>query len=406
MNATPAHPVIPLQAFAPAQLKEELAVAQAPAPQEGDALRAKAEDAVRQLLAINPTDLEEKRGGTTAVETMGADLQIAATRRSKMLQQTIGKLGESAADGGPVAQSLMQLQGKVEELDPNRFDFSTHWLRRAIGALPFVGTPAARYFSRYQSAESVIGNIVTSLETGRDQLKRDIVTLEDDQQHLAQVSQALQQTIGFAQIVDRLLTAKVENEMVADDPRTAFVKEEILFPLRQRIMDLQQQLLVTQQGVLTLEVIKRNNKELIRGVSRALGVTVNALQIAVTLALGLANQRIVLEKIEVVNKTTDQLIGENAARLRTQGAEIHKQAASAQLSIEVLKQAFGDINAAIADIARFRQEALPAMAQSILEMDTMTQEAAKTVAKMAEAKEVEKHYGLEVPGEEDWRWTR
>ncbi|HLF98709.1 MAG TPA: toxic anion resistance protein [Methylococcaceae bacterium] len=396
MNAIVAVAEKPLQVFAPAQLKQELTLPEDLTPAEDKELRAKAEEAVKQLLEIDPSDLEEKNSGVAAVETMAADLQKMSGRRSNMLQQTIGTLARTGEDGGPVANSLVDLQNKVEELDPNKFDFSSNWVRRALGSLPFVGTPISQYFARYQSAESVISNIVASLEKGRDQLKRDIITLEDDQKHLHQLAEALRKVIAYAQMVDKVLSEKLDNELTADDPRTAFIKEEIQFPLRQRIMDLQQQLVVTQQGVLTLEVIKRNNKELIRGVTRALGVTINALQIAVTLALALANQRIVLEKVEAVNKTTDQLIAENAAKLRTQGVEIHKQAASAQLSMEVLKQAFADITAAIDDIARFRQEALPTMAKSILEMDSMTAQAAESIHKMDEAKKVEKHYGLEI----------
>jgi len=396
MNAIVAVAEKPLQVFAPAQLKQELTLPEDLTPAEDKELRAKAEEAVKQLLEIDPSDLEEKNSGVAAVETMAADLQKMSGRRSNMLQQTIGTLARTGEDGGPVANSLVDLQNKVEELDPNKFDFSSNWVRRALGSLPFVGTPISQYFARYQSAESVISNIVASLEKGRDQLKRDIITLEDDQKHLHQLAEALRKVIAYAQMVDKVLTEKLDNELTSDDPRTAFIKEEIQFPLRQRIMDLQQQLVVTQQGVLTLEVIKRNNKELIRGVTRALGVTINALQIAVTLALALANQRIVLEKVEAVNKTTDQLIAENAAKLRTQGVEIHKQAASAQLSMEVLKQAFADITAAIDDIARFRQEALPTMAKSILEMDSMTAQAAESIHKMDEAKKVEKHYGLEI----------
>ena len=62
------------------------------------------------------------------------------------------------------------------------------------------------------------------------------------------------------EISDALNKAKVNN----DDPdRISFVSEEILFPLRQRIMDMQQMIVVNQQGIIAIEVIRRNNKELI-----------------------------------------------------------------------------------------------------------------------------------------------
>jgi uncharacterized protein YaaN involved in tellurite resistance len=351
---------------------------------------------VEKLLKIDPADIREKQEGAEAIESMAADIQKMSARRSGMLRETIQTLAKTGEDGGPVANALVELQTKVEELDPNRFDFSAGWLRRALSSLPFFGSPLARYFARYQSADAVISSIVASLEKGRDQLKRDIITLEDDQRHMHKLSEALRQTVAYAQMVDQVLTEKVDNDLLSDDPRTPFIKEELQFPLRQRIIDLQQQQLVAQQAILTIEVIKRNNKELIRGVSRALGVTVNALQVAVTLALALANQRIVLQKIETVNRTTENLLAETSAQLKTQGTAIHKQAASAQLSMDTLRQAFSDVQAAIRDITGFRHEALPKMAESILEMEGMIRTTSEAIAKMEEGRKAADRYGLEI----------
>jgi uncharacterized protein YaaN involved in tellurite resistance len=145
---------------------------------------------------------------------------------------------------------------------------------------------------------------------------------------------------------------------------------------------------VNQQGVLSIDLIMRNNVELTRGVDRAINVTVSALQVAVTLALALANQRITLEKVQAVNVTTDRLIAETAKNLRTQGTEIHKMAAGTSLNIETLKQSFADIRAALDDVSRFRQEALPQMAQAIVELDKLSDEAGKAIANMDNARKV------------------
>ena len=83
------------------------------------------------------------------------------------------------------------------------------------------------------------------------------------------------------------------------------------------------------------------------------------------------------------------MIANTAKRLRTQGAEIHKQASSTQLSIDTLKQAFADINAAMEDIAQFRQKALPQMAQSVLEMNKLNEQAEESIIRMEEARKAE-----------------
>ena len=158
--------------------------------------------------------------------------------------------------------------------------------------------------------------------------------------------------VALAQALDASVVDKLATEIGPDDPRRQFVEEDILFALRQRTLDLQQQLAVNQQGVLAIEIIIRNNRELVRGVDRALDVTISALQVAVTVALALAHQRIVLDKIEAINTTTSAMIAGTAERLKTQGTQIHQQASSTMLDMEALKGAFADIDAALDEISR------------------------------------------------------
>lgn len=189
----------------------------------------------------------------------------------------------------------------------------------------------------------------------------------------------LEKSIKIGQAMDQKVCYLLDRDLASDDAKKKFVEEELLFPLRQRIMDLQQQLAVNQQGVIAAEIIVRNNKELIRGVHRALNVTVTALEVAVTTALALADQKIVLEKVNALNTTTDNLIAGNARRLKEQGAEIQKQASSTSINVETLELAFADIRSALDDISTFRREALPEMASSIVEMDRLTTDAEKSI---------------------------
>jgi uncharacterized protein YaaN involved in tellurite resistance len=199
---------------------------------------------------------------------------------------------------------------------------------------------------------------------------------------MRQITLQLEQVIRLGQLIDQKLEYALERDLANDELRKEFVRSELIFPLRQRLIDLQQQLAVTQQGVMAMELIIRNNKELMRGVDRAENVTVYALQVAVTVALALAHQKVTIDKIEAINRTTSDLISHTAEQLRTQGAEIHKQASTAQLDMESLRTAFVNIQAAMDDISRFRREALPQMAKVILEMDRMTAEAEQSIRKM------------------------
>ena len=356
-------------------------------------MEAAAEKVVSHLFSVDVQNETAKITAVNSVETMGLRVQQEASRRSQMLKQPIAVLAKNSEDGGPVAKSLLDLRDHVEDLDPNKYDFSVSGLRRLLGSIPGVGSPIRRYFSRFQSSEAVIDNIVSALEKGGEQLKRDNITLSDDQKHFRELATKLANAVAFGQLVDAKLTEKLY-ELLKEDPLYSFIEQELLFPLRQRIMDLQQQQAVAQQAVLTVEVIIRNNKELIRGVQRALNVTVSALSTAVTLALALENQRITLEKVQKVNEVTNDLIAGTAAKLRTQGVEIHKQAASTMLDMEVLKKAFNDITAALDDIEHFRSDALPAMQKSISEMDLANIENAERIQSLVKGRESQSKMGV------------
>ena len=351
-------------------------------------LEEKARQFADALIDPDSSDFEAQDEMKAAINDMGRELQRKAGRQSKMLQQPIKDLSKHGEDGGPVANALVELKMEVEELDPNRFDFSAGWVTRMLGMIPGIGSAMKRYFSRYESAQTVIDAIIHSLEEGREQLKRDNVTLSEDQRGMRELSLKIERQVMLAQLLDQKLQYKLDREIPVDSPKSRFVQEELIFPLRQRIMDLQQQLAVNQQGVISIEIIMRNNKELVRGVDRAINVTISALQVAVTVALALANQKIVLDKINALSQTTSDLIAGTAATLKTQGTAIHTQASQSMLQMDSLKSAFADINSAMDEISRFRREALPKMAESILEFDQLTAQGEATIERMEKAKQV------------------
>jgi len=104
----------------------------------------------------------------------------------------------------------------------------------------------------------------------------------------------------------------------------------------------------------------------------------------------------VLDKIEAVNTTTSNLMRGTAARLKTQGVEVHKQASRGMLDMQALKDAFGDIHAALEDISTFRQQALPEMAKNILELDNLTRHASVTIQRMQDGNRARPEITIEV----------
>ena len=147
-------------------------------------------------------------------------------------------------------------------------------------------------------------------------------------------------------------------------------------------MDMQQMIVINQQGIVSLNVIRRNNKELIRGVSRAKNVTVTALRTGVMVASALYDQKIVMDKINILNETTGNIIESTSHMLREQGSAIQKQSAETMISPDILKNSFAEAIAAIQEVSAYKEQALPKMKETIIMFSDMANEGQKVVDKI------------------------
>jgi uncharacterized protein YaaN involved in tellurite resistance len=130
-------------------------------------------------------------------------------------------------------------------------------------------------------------------------------------------------------------------------------------------MDMQTMIAVNQQGVMTTEMVIRNNKELIRGVERAKDMTIPAFRNSLMIASALINQKNVLKKIQKLNEITEKIIIGNSEKLKEQGPEIQKLAMQASISVEAIETAFANVMEALDSISTFKQDALSNMKVTI-----------------------------------------
>ncbi len=156
-----------------------------------------------------------------------------------------------------------------------------------------------------------------------------------------------------------------------------------MFYTRQRTTDLLTQMAVTVQGYLALDLVKKNNVELVKGVDRASTTTVSALRTAVTVAQALTNQRLVLEQITALNTTTanDDRIDRRAAQEPDPPRSTSRRR-RATIPLETLQRAFQNIYDTMDTIDRFKVEALGNMKQTV---DTLGREVEKSRGYIARA---------------------
>jgi len=341
-------------------------------------IKKQAEANATEIMALDLEQLDEKRKMLKTIDEFAIDTLQNSARKNSLLQTTVGKLSKGGEDGSVISNSLADLHREIKDLDPSLLDFTKE------GFLGKIFNPIRRYFAKYERADGVIKDVITSLDKGKEILKNDNTTLDLEEDILRELTKKLNMELNLGLTMDEEITRQIEEAKAKneDEDKIRFVTEEILFPLRQRIMDMQQMVVVNHQGIVAMEVIKRNNKELIRGVDRAKTVTITALRTAVMVASALYNQKIVLRKIELLNETTSNLISSTGRMLKEQGAAIQKQATESTINPEVLKQSFQDTIAALEDISTFKQQALPKMQETVAQFRIMAEEGEREIARL------------------------
>ena len=324
------------------------------------------------------TNPQERDSIIKPLDNFGLGEMTKSASHNELLATRFVDLTKGGKDADNIGEKLLELNKQVKDLDPSGIDFTKK------GFLGSLMNPVRKYFAKYEKAEGAIANIVDSLDKSSQILQNDNVTLQNEEDYLREVTNKLLADIELGKKMDESIEAQIQKAQIdgIDEDKISFVQEEVLFPLRQRIMDMQQMIVVNQQGIVSLNVVRRNNKELIRGVRRAKNVTVSALRTGVMVASALYDQKIVMDKINILNKTTEDIIQTTSHMLKDQGAQIQKQSAETMISPEVLKQSFAEAIQAIEDVSNYKIQALPKMKESINVFSEMANDGQKVVEKI------------------------
>jgi uncharacterized protein YaaN involved in tellurite resistance len=285
---------------------------------------------VADLLARDLSTSPARDAAAALVDGLGSEARAVAARVTRLLDAPVEDLTREAGDSGDVALALAALHDEVDRLDPAGIDLAPGPLRRAWARLSGAGSPVEQYLARVAQSRGALEHVVTSLRRGRDQLRRDTVTVEADQAELLAATDLLTGQVALAGAVDRELSGALDGP-AADHPHRDVLRDDLLFAVRRRLLDLQQQLAVTQQGVLALGLVQRNTRELGHGVDRALDVTVAALNVAVAVAA-----------------TPD-----------------HARTAAALARVETLRSAFAEVGRALSEVDRHRERTAPALSGAV-----------------------------------------
>jgi uncharacterized protein YaaN involved in tellurite resistance len=308
-----------------------------------------------------------------AIHNLGdADIRASAAVSNRLLDRPAAAMSSGPFDSkSQISTSLVKLRRTVEDLDPTQqglFGKKNLW-----GTLPF-GNTLRDYFHKYESSQRNLDAIIQSLYAGQDELEKDDASLEQEKANIWAIKGRLEQYIYMAAALDNQVSGKIQQLQATAPDRAKQLQEDVLFYVRQKRQDLLTQLAVNTQGYLAMDLVKKNNIELIKGVDRATTTTVSALRTAIIVAQALNNQKLVLNQINALNTTTSNLIESTSELLKQQSGQVYEQAANSTIQLEKLQQAFENIYTSMDAIDTYKVQALANMQKTI---DALTGEVQK-----------------------------
>ncbi len=331
-------------------------------------LRSRADAFAQELAALdaNSPAFTEK---IDAITSMGdQEMRASASVSNRMLDRpaaalNAGKGGRGGDAQSRVAGTLLELRQTVTELDPNRADLTG--AKKVLKFLP-GGDKVQRYFARYESAQTQLNAIIKSLESGQDELRKDNASIETEKANMWATMGKLGEYNELAGALDAAVESKIAQlESAGQTKQAEALKADALFPIRQRRQDIMTQMAVAVQGYMALDLVRRNNIELIKGVDRAQTTTIAALRTAIIVSQALSRQKLVLEQVTALNATTSDLIERTSEQLRIQGGQINQQAASSTIEVAKLQAAFDNVFATMDALDTFRAQANDSMAATV-----------------------------------------
>ena len=339
------------------------------------ALEEKVEGFVAELIALDAASPEFGKKVDQITGMGRKEIATAAGMSNRFLDRPVRAMDQESG----VGKDLSELRRTVEDLDPGRKGKLTP--RKLFGIIPF-GNSLKRYFDSYTSAQGHISAILARLASGKDELLMDNAAIDVERVKLWEAMGKLEQMVHIARTLDDRLEEEAASLDHTDPAKAKAIRETALFYVRQRAQDLLTQMAVTVQGYLALDLVKKNNVELVKGVDRASTTTVGALRTAVTVAQAMTNQRLVLAQITSLNETTAVIIDSTGKLLRDNTAKIHEQAASSTIPMETLQRAFQNIYDTMDAVDTFKVKALASMKQTV---DVLTTEVEKSKGYIARA---------------------
>ena len=295
-----------------------------------------------------------------AIDHLGERDFIATSAMSgRVLDRRFGAMNGLLAVKAPLARQLAELRKSAARLDPGTIKLGSR--RSAHDEVAEID----RYFERFSKAQPHLESLLASLTEGRLALEQDNAAILSEQASLATEMETLRQYAFLAGRLDEELTARIAGaeDVRAGAPaaeRVNSLRLDVLPIVRRRRREILTQLSIVMQGYAALRIVEDDNAEVIRAVASTISTTTAALRTAVMVANAAASHRLALEQLDAARLAASALSGHAAA--------LEAGVTGPEGRVAMLREAWGEVYAALDRVDAQKAQALRAIAQADREL--------------------------------------
>ena len=266
-----------------------------------------------------------------------------------------------AKDSGYVGELLGELLTNVKGFEPESSG------RGFLKKLPLVGHLVVKVETVMQGYEKVsvqVEKVKTSLQKARMLMMKDVMTLDTLFAKNLEYFKTLELYIRAGeekmQEMREVTLPKLRAQAAASsDPMAAQVVsdfESFVERFEKKVHDLKISKTISIQTAPQIRLIQHNDKVLIDRVQSAIYNSIPLWKNQMVIALGLANQKKVLEVQHSVNEMTNDLLRKNAEMLKIGTIETAKESERSIVDIETVRKVNDDLVTTIEETLKIQQE--------------------------------------------------
>mgnify|MGYP002753849392 FL=1 len=329
---------------------------------------------------LTSIDQSVSAGITADIDSMGmAEAKEIALSSNNLMNRQLKELDNSSVkENKKVVKSLMDMENKIVELNPAKAGIN--WddpLRggRIFGIkLPFIGDKLQKYIQKTRDASQYIEMVNKELDEGSRIIRESIGEIDLEKQKNLEITMRSNEYLYLnSAIVKKVESRMIENKL--NDKEKELVTEVILYPLEQKKSDLNTQIHVAITSYYGLDVIQKNNKELLRGVQRCQMVALPALNTSITMASALADQKNVHGTVGAINQTAEEMLNNVSTMVSSQSQQIQKSAQSETIKRKSIMDNYKKIEDALKKTSEYRLQAHAALKKDNEKMEELTKNA-------------------------------